>query len=176
MKRVIFWFSALCLLVSTQGYAIEGVYVGGQIGHVGMTGRTATTYSNTIGFGVDLGLRTNNVLDLTAAFQTSAHSGGAGMNLMSFLLTADYKFAEANDFEFFLSGGPGFYFFKTAALTDTKFGLNFGAIGNVMADENIRVGLAARYHLVFSSSAATTGDSYYSIMLRFGYVFPAGGA
>jgi len=176
MKRVLFWFSAFLFLVSTQGYALDGIYVGGNIGHVGMSGRTAATFSNTIGFGVDLGLRANPVLDVTAAFQASSHSGGAGMSLLNFMLTADYKFAEMNDFEFFLTGGPGFYFFKTVAATDSKFGLNIGTTGNVMVDENIRVGLNFRYHFIFNSAAGVSGDNYYSVMLRFGYFFPSGGA
>jgi len=176
MKRIILWFSALLFFLSTQGYAVDGYYVGGHIGHVGLSGRTSTSFSNTIGFGVDFGLRTNSVLDVVAGFTTSSHSGGAGMNLMSFLITADYKLAEVNDFEFFISGGPGFYFFKTVATTDTKFGINFGALGNVMVDENIRIGLAARYHLVFNSAAGVAGDNYYTIMMRFGYVFGSGGA
>lgn len=171
MKKIL--AIALCV-VAGSAQAIDGFYLGGQLGHVGLTEPTSRTYSNTIGFGIDLGVRTNPLLDLVFSFQRSGHSGGGpdGLTLYSQTVSADFHFGEFNDFEFSLGAGPGFYFFKTNAVTESKFGVNAGSQIDVLVDEHLRIGLGARYHAVFAGSdPGRTAASYWTVMMRLGYLF-----
>ena len=52
--------------------------------------------------------------------------------------------------------------------TDTNFGLHFGTAVDLKVDEAIRLGLGARYHVVFSP---TSGSNFWSFMFRAGYFF-----
>jgi len=158
--------------------AIDAVYLGGQVGNVALTGDLGNAFSNAIGFGVDLGLRTNSLLDVTAHFQHSSHSGGTdGMSLNDLFLSADVHLLQVNDFDFALAFGPGFYFFNAAAagnlpsLSHTNFGLNFGALGDVVVSDNFRIGLDGRYHAVFGNIFGNTGGAFWTIMLRAGVLF-----
>ena len=63
----------LGLIWGSSLMAVDGFYLGGQIGHVGLTGKTAPTYNNTIGFGLDLGFRSNPLLDIMFSSQYSSH-------------------------------------------------------------------------------------------------------
>lgn len=151
--------------------ALDGFYLGGEIGHVALTGKTAPTYSNTIGFGVDLGFRANPLLDIMFSSQYSSHSGGAnGLSVYAETLAASFHFLEANDFDCSLGAGPGFYFFNYSGKTDTMFGLNFGPNVDVKAGDNLRLGLGLRYHVVFSKDT-DIGDNIWNIMMRVGYTF-----
>lgn len=156
------------VLPAQTAFALDGWYLGGQVGHIGLTSGGSSAYSNTIGFGLDLGVRTNAVLDLNLALQLSSHSGGSGLTLISQAVSADLRLADVNDFEFFAGGGPGFYFLKPSGVTNSKFGLNFGLLGNVKIDENIRLGLNWKYHLLFDNQGF---GNYYTITMRFGYFF-----
>lgn len=161
------------VLFTPRAFPIDAFYIGGQVGHVGLTGDAAKTYSNTIGFGVDLGVRTNPLLDLVFQFQRSGHSGGGnGLTLYSQTIAADFHFWEFNDFEFTLGGGPGFYFFATDPKTDTNFGLNVGTNVDVIVDEHVRVGLGWRFHGIFAGTGSL-GSSYWTAMMRVGYLFKA---
>lgn len=151
--------------------AVEGFYLGGQIGHIGLTGKTSPTYNNTIGFGLDLGFRANPLLDIMFSSQYSSHSGGAdGLSLYAETLAASFHILEANDFDWSLGAGPGFYFFKYAVKTESMFGLNMGTNVDVKAGDNLKLGLGLRYHLVFRKDA-DVGDNIWTIMMRVGYTF-----
>lgn len=156
-------FLGLALFGSASAYAVEGVYLGGAVGAVGLPNSTA------IGFRGDLGVRTNALLDVVLHFQASSHA--ASSNLYSPFLSADFHVLDVNDIDVALGGGPGFYFFKTPLNTDTKFGLNFGGLADVKVGEGFRVGVDARYHVVFSSGVS--GDNFWTTMLRVGYLFGA---
>lgn len=158
-------------VVTPPALGIDGFYIGGQLGHVGLTEPASRTFSNTIGIGVDLGVRTNPLLDLVLQLQRSGHSGGGtGLTLVSQTLSADFHFWEFNDFEFSLGGGPGFYFFN-ATNSDTNFGLHVGSNVDVVVDDHVRVGLGLRFHGVFANGG--NASSYWTAMMRVGYLFTA---
>jgi len=163
----VFLLAVMVVGFTKASYGVDAFYLGGDIGYVNLTGRTAALYNHTIGFGLDFGFRTGANVDLTLGLGASSHSGSGGLTLFSPTLSADIMLAEINDFEFLVGGGPGFYFFKDLVTTESKFGLNFGGVGNVVLD-NIRIGLGYRYHMIFNG---TTSDNYWTLMMRFGYLF-----
>jgi hypothetical protein len=166
------WLSLLLVFVwAAPLCAFDGFYVGGQVGHVGLSGnltKAPLNYSNTIGFGVDLGFRTNSMLDVIFNSQYSSHSNTGGIKIFSETLEANYHIWEINDFDFIVGGGPGFYIFNTPSTSNTQFGLHLNSAVDVKATEQLRVGLGFRWHWIFGN---TGGDDFYTVMLRFGYYF-----
>lgn len=152
----------MALFSAQPAHAVDGVYLGGQVGAVGLTGGSTDT---AIGLGVDLGLRANSIVDVVFHFQTSDHTG---RTIYAPHLSAEIHYADVNDFDFTIGVGPGMYFFKTPLVTDANFGLNFGTAVDLKLDDAIRLGLGARYHLVFSPSV---GNNFWSFMFRAGYFF-----
>jgi hypothetical protein len=170
MKLKLLILSALAY--GTIAFPLEGFYLGGQIGHVALTGKTSF-YNNTIGFAMDLGFRTNPLLDLMFSSQYSSHSGGTnGLSLYAETLGANFHVLEANDFDWSLGAGPGFYFFKYLNQTDTMFGIHTGTNIDVKAGDNVRVGIGLRYHTVFRKDS-DVGDNFWTVMMRVGYQFGA---
>jgi len=160
-----------CFFFSFSAFPLEGLYLGGQIGHVALTGKPAPAYNNTIGFAVDLGLRTNALLDILFSSQYSSHTGGTnGISVYAETLGANFHVLEVNDFDISLGAGPGFYFFKYAAKTDTMFGIHLGTDFDIKAGDHVRVGLGLRYHAVFRKDS-DIGDNLWTIMMRVGYSF-----
>jgi len=159
-------FLGTLVLSNAPANAVDAFYLGGQIGHVSSP---VDTFNNAIGFGIDIGVRTNPLLDLVLQTQRSSHAGGAGISLLSTVVSADFHFWEFNDFEFSLGGGPGFYFINSTT-TSSNFGLHVGSNVDVVVDDSLRVGLGLRYHGVFNSGA---GRSYWTAMMRVGYLFPS---
>lgn len=171
MKARLWVFFLGLWLFARPLFALDGIWLGGEAGYVALSGN-AKTYNNAIGFGLDLGLQLNPSLDLFFHLQTSSHAGGVdGLRLYSQMLSARWHLMQINDFDLTVEGGPGFYFFQTAPLTDTNFGIHFGLGGDVRVDDAIRVGLGTRYNAVFG---AKTGDSYWQIMMRLAYLFSLG--
>lgn len=153
-------------LWGARARAVDGVYVGAQVGNVSFTGNSGL--GSAIGFGGDLGLRANPLLDVVYHLQYSSHSGGlAGVKLWSNTLTADFHVLQVNDFDFAILGGPGFYTFSFPGTSQTNFGLNFGANGDVVFDESLRVGIGFRYHVVMGDNTS----NYWTLMARAGYLF-----
>jgi opacity protein-like surface antigen len=158
-------------LWASSVFALDGFYLGGEIGHVALTGKTSPTYNNTIGFAVDLGFRANPLLDILFTSQYSSHSGGGnGLSVYAETLGAHFHLLEANDFDWSVSAGPGFYFFKYLSQTDTMFGLHVGSNIDVKAGDNLKLGLGIRYHKVFRKDS-DVGDNLWTIMMRVGYTF-----
>ncbi len=158
-------FGLLALLLVTfakPAKAVDGVYLGGVLGVVGFTG--AATSDTALGFGVDLGFRTNSAVDVMFHFQTSSHTGAT---LYVPYLTAEMHWLEVNDFDFTVGVGPGMYFAKSPIATSSKFGINFGTAADLKVDDAIRLGLGFRYHVVLDSLSA----NFYSFLFRFGYFF-----
>ncbi len=151
MKRL------LCslLLLTAPAFALDGLYLGAQIGHVGNFGA-----SNTIGFGGDIGFPTGAYLDVVAHIQYSSHSG---TSLFHPTFDAAFHILKTADFDLTGEVGPGFYFSGGT----TKFGLNFGANGDVIVQDNIHLGLGFREHILFNSG----GTDFYTVMMRVGYSF-----
>ncbi len=172
MKKTFFWTLALLpVLFSNQAKAVDGFYLGASFGHVALTGKAAQVYNNALGVGLDLSFRTNPILDVALRGQYSSHAGAGGMSLLGTTLSADFLVGNFNDIEFFLGGGPGFYQFSGITKT-SRFGLHAEAIGDLAVGENVRLGLAWRYHGVFDPGAGE--GSYWTIMMRLGFTFPLG--
>lgn len=169
------WFYLALTLIAffsfmPSAFAVEGVYLGGHVGHVALSGGIKTTHSNTIGFGVDLGLQVNPGLDVLLQSQFSSHSGTPeSLKLFANTLDANIHFFQANDFDFTLQAGPGFYSFSGGSVSETKFGLNFGVGADIIADESLRVGLDWRYHVLLGTLGSEY--NYWSTMMRIGYWF-----
>lgn len=173
MKKTFFWLLALVpALISTKAQALDGFYVGASVGHVALNGNASSLFSNALGVGLDLSFRTNPILDVALRGHYSSHAGGAsGLSLLGMTLSADFLLGNFNDIEFFLGGGPGFYQFG-GATTNSRFGLHAEALGDLAVGENLRLGLAWRYHGVFEPGLGQ--GSYWTIMMRVGLTFPIG--
>jgi hypothetical protein len=164
MKRLLL-LGLLVFSYVNASYAVDGIYIGGQVGLVGLTGAVSTGRDNNIGFGGDLGIRTNSLVDLVFSYQRSTHSG---LTLQSIPISADVHVGNAYDFDFTLGAGPGFYFWDYPG-NGGKFGLNFGGAVDLVVEDHFKVGVGSRYHAVFGGNA--NAGSYYTIMLRVGYLF-----
>lgn len=168
MKKII--FSIVLLLGSAApAYAIDSLYLGGELGFVGLS---SNTYTSNLGFGLDFGIRANPLLDVVVGLEHSSHSGGAnGMTLTGVPLSAVLHFAQIEDFDLSVIGGPGFYFYN-AAVSQTYFGLQIGAAGDVVIEDSLRVGIAWRYNQIFGGTPDQ--GSYWTIMARVGVYIDLG--
>lgn len=172
MKKVLLFISLFLTFFFgflPRAYALEGLSIGGHVGHVALTSDLNRTYNQTIGFGVDLGLTVNSYVDVLFQSQFSSHSGGRdGLKIFSETLGANTHLFQLNDFDFTAQFGPGFYFYNQNSVSDSKFGLHFGVGADVLAGDHLRVGLDWRYHVVFSSGLSL---NYWTTMMRLSYVF-----
>ncbi len=157
---------ALALLLPGLAYPLESVYVGAEFGQVFLTSGAAAAHTNALGFGGEVGFRTNPVLYVTVRSQLSAHGGGAGTSLWATSLSADVLVGNIYDIEVFLGGGPGFYQFS-GTNRSPRFGLQGGLYGDLQVSEAIRLGLGFRFHGLFNP--AVDEGSFWNIMMRFGF-------
>jgi hypothetical protein len=154
MKRLI----CSLLLLSVPSFALDGVYLGAQVGHVGGPG----TSPNAIGFGIDIAVPTGAYLDAVLHAQYSDHGG---LTLLHPTLDAQVHLVQTGDFDLTAEAGPGFYFLGGTG-SATKFGVNVGTNGDLIVQDQLHLGLGFRYHILFDSPGA--GD-FYTVMLRVGY-------
>jgi hypothetical protein len=166
MKKILLGLSLGCLAVSTPALAVDGIYVGGEVGAVGLSSSFGSS-STAIGFGGDLGVRVNPLIDVVGRVMHSSHTG---TTLTSTTFSADFRLAEVNDFEFAIGAGPGFYFLGGDGLSVTKFGLNYGGNVDVVVNETVHIGVGARYHHTLSSTTA----NHWMVTMRVGFLFGAG--
>ncbi len=160
----VFHFTQIC-------WAVDGFYLGGQLGHIGLSGDVSRTYSNSIGFGADLGVKVNSNLDLMLNTHWSSHSGrGNGNKIFATYLSAEAHLMDVNDVLLSVAAGPGLYFFNTDTGKESNFGLHIGGIVDVMADENLKVGVGILYHGVFSGNSVTSGKLW-TALVRLSYFF-----
>ena len=150
--------------------ALDGVYLGAQVGQVGLTGPSQNASGNALGFGVDLGFKTGALWDLTFSSQMSSHTGGTqSLKLYSQTLGVGFH-VEVAEVDLSAGLGPGFYTFSRGT-SNTYFGIHWDAAGDVVLSDNLRTGLGFRYHSLFGESGA---DDYWSVMMRLGYIFEIG--
>ena len=175
MKNLLF---VLILSSFTPLFAIDGLYLGVQAGQIQLSGNTKELYDDAIGFGVDIGIRTQSYLDVMFQSQMSTHTGytspakitkATDLKIYSQTLGANIHFGTI-DFDFTLGGGPGVYSISSDT-SRTYFGLHISGGADVIVSDQIRLGLQARYHFLFDQHAA---DDYWSVMARFGYQFELG--
>jgi hypothetical protein len=160
-------FLVFFLVTSLGRAAIDGLYLGAQVGQVGLTGSNQNLHGNSIGAGLDLGFRTLSNVEILFQSQLSSHS--SNLKLYSQTLGANLRL-EIPDFEILLGLGPGFYTFSKAT-SNTYFGVHWDVAGDVVVTEALRLGLGFRYHSLFGETGA---DDYWSVMMRFGYLFELG--
>jgi hypothetical protein len=169
-SRLAVWFS-LCIsaIATSPALALDGIYLGAQVGDVTLSGNNANLYNSAIGYGLDLGFEESSLIDLVLHGQHSNHSGGTlgDLSVTDATISGYLHIIRTGDIDVSLGLGPGFYFFSTPTLSRTNFGLNFGANGDVCLDA-FRVGIGVNYHAVFGS---TVGANLWTIMMRVGYVF-----
>ncbi len=164
MKKQV--FCTIVLLSSwfaTPARAADGVYLGMQGGHVGLSGGT---FQSGLGFGGDLGFVVGPVVDLVFKSQFSSHDGGGGMTLWSNTLSADFHVGNFYDVDIALGVGPGLYRFGSVS----RFGLHGELNTDVAVGDGWRAGLSWRYHGIMGGTVNREG-SYWSVMARVGYLF-----
>lgn len=151
-------------LCSTVLFGLNGMNLGIELGHVGVTGKAAT-YGNAIGCSAGIGLYTNSFLSITTRFGYSSHT--QNFTIMHPSISADFHFYQIDDFDFMIGAGPGFYFFGKGNDSNTNFGVNFGAAMDVCI-EMLRLGIGWRWHNIFDPKI---GDNFWSITMRVSYFF-----
>jgi len=167
MTRIFLFFF---LFGSSFGLALDGIYLGGQVGQVGLTGTSSSQHQNAIGFGLDIGLKSNPLVDLVFQSQWSSHSGSPqGLKIFSQTLGV-MGHLEITDFDFTVGLGPGFYNFSRAT-SQTHFGLHWDAGADLILSRHLRTGLAFRYHSLFGEGGA---DDFWSVMMRVGTIIELG--
>lgn len=162
MKRVV--FASVFLFIAARATGVESLYLGGRAGYTGLTSTLRQTHQSNLGFGVDLGFRTNPFLDLLLQFHQSRHE--PGLQISTFFMSADLNLIRYDNIDFFLSIGPGIYFFTLNGTKDTKFGIHGGFGLDYWIGESLRIGIVARWHGVLSPTAA---DNFWTTMARLGY-------
>ncbi|MBY0370167.1 outer membrane beta-barrel protein [bacterium] len=156
---------AVCLLVPSLAYPLEGVGVGGQFGYVGLTN---STYPGALGFGGEITFRTNPVLDIALRSQWSQHAGTPAMSIWANTISADLMIGRFNDFDVFLGGGPGFYQFAGAG-TNGRFGLHGEIYSDLNVGDSLKLGLGWRFHGIFSPAGGES--SFWTVMARVSFFF-----
>ena len=170
VQRLALLGGLMMFVIPSPAHALEALYVGGQVGHVALLGTPGGTFNNALGFGADIGFRTNSYVDIMISLLTSSHASAAGdLGLLAPTLSADFHIGRAYDFDFTLGVGPGFYSYKHLGVSDTKFGLNFGGAVDVIIDEHFRVGLGTKYHLAFGGDVIS--GNFWTATMRVGYLF-----
>lgn len=163
-------FLPLIFLITSTTFALDAVYLGAQVGQLGLTGSSQASSGNALGYGLDIGLRTGLLWDLTFSSQMSSHTGGTqSLKLYSQTLAMNLH-ADFGEFDISAGMGPGFYTFSRST-SNTYFGLHFDAAGDVAVSDHLRTGLGFRYHALFGETGA---DDLWSVMMRFGYIFDIG--
>ena len=170
MKKIILF---LGIVLGANTFALEGFYLGGQVGAVGLGGAAAAAgYGSALGFGVNLGFRTNSRVDVLFEFQTSSHAApGATLTQFPLNLVAQIHLFNANDFDFSVAAGPGIYIIRPGAISETDFGLQGAANIDLLVEEKLNLGVSFAYNALVN---ATAGGSFWTLMMRFGYLFPLG--
>lgn len=162
MKSKITWFRAAVLLVLAFVPAgvrgADSLYLGVAGGYVGVSG---SAYQSGLGFGADLGFGVNPLMDLVLRTQASSHDGSGGATVWAHTMSADFHVGNLYDVDVAVGAGPGLYKFASSY----RFGLHGELITDVVMD-SLRVGLAWRYHGLFSP--ASTESNIWSVMARFG--------
>jgi hypothetical protein len=170
MKKIAFLMLGVVafLGMANRAVALEGGYVQGQAGYSGLTGSAANSFNSTdaVGLGVDLGLNVNPFVDAVFSFTYSNHGG---LSLFAPFISADIHVLQVYDFDLTISAGPGFYLWSVSNYNETKFGVSGGGAIDVHITDNVKMGIGARYHSVFSSDAFAS--SFYTVMMRFGIMW-----
>ena len=150
------FFSSL-LLVASFGATAQSVQLGGHVGALG------SDSSSEIGYGVNL---TANPYGF-AAFRIDAtfadFSGGSYFSTSPALILYPIDVPEM---QLGILGGAGFY--KMPG-DKTRFGLNYGIVGDFSLTDTLTVGMEARMHPVFDVADVWT------VFLTAAYRFQLGG-
>lgn len=141
--------------------AVEALYLGGQFGY----GAYTASSSGALGFGGEIAVRTNPVLDLAFRSQFATH-GGVGV--WANTIAADLLVGQFNDFEVFIGGGPGIYSFGGNA----RFGLRGDLYSDLVVSDTLRLGLGWHFHGIFSPAVGES--SFWTVMARIGFSFGMG--
>jgi len=204
-RRLIFVFSALLfvtlMLNVTGAYAEEGHHtLGIQAGEELLSNDVSSNFSNALGFGAFFDYAASDYLEFELSWINSSHpsygttvingSSVGSYNLVnnSFIAALQYDFGTLDIFTPYVKGGAEF---TTASenvpvigtLSSTAFGLDLGFGAKADIGSNLMAGLDLMYHNMFTGTATipgTTGtinviESYFTVMLRFGYSFGEGG-
>lgn len=165
LRQLLFSVAVVLFAVSAKpARALEGLYIGGQVGNVALGSPISRS---SLGFGGDLGFKTTSQVDLVVSLLHASFTGST--SLLAPFLSAELHAGHAYDFDFTIGAGPGFYNFSVGPFSETKFGLQFGGAVDFVLDDHFRVGLGTRYHVPFGSS--TVSSNIWTVTMRAGYLF-----
>lgn len=151
-------------------YCISKMYIGLRAGEVAMTGNAMSNYKNSIGYGVDIGFKgIARDVDLNLQSQVSPHSGPGDLKLQAHSVSFEFHPLDLTDLDVTLGIAPGLYFYKRDTGTQTRFGLNLGAVADLLVRDRVHLGFASRYHLL---SESPVSGNFWTFMARVGYEFP----
>jgi opacity protein-like surface antigen len=196
MKRLIFVFTALLLLTFLfqveAAQAEEGRhYLGVQAGQVGLTGDVGSAYGSALGVGAFFNYAASDFLEFQLSWLTSHHSSNnLALTQNSYALILQYNLDQLDIFTPYIEGGAEFAshvqdipgLSGNASYNTTAFGLDLGIGAKVDLGKSFMTGLDFTYHNIFDASATPPGlsavkaiQSYFTVMLRFGFVFGGSG-
>jgi len=199
MRRLIYVFSTLLALTVFLGIenanAGEGqVTVGAQAGEVGLGGDVGNTYGSALGVGAFFSYAASDFLEFELGWLSSKHSGN-GLNLAQNAYNLDiiYDVDQFDIFVPYIKGGAEFVTHQQdivnvspAGITSTNltgFGLNVGLGARVDLGKNFMTALDFDFHNIFNTTVTPIGgsgsinaiQSYFTVLLRFGFAFGGGG-
>jgi opacity protein-like surface antigen len=200
LKRLIFVFAtllALTILVDVnQAEAEEGHHsLGVQAGEVGLSSDVGNIYSNALGMGAFFDYAASDFLEFELSWINSHHTGTNPLNASTlnlqqnaYALALQYNIDTYDIFTPYIKGGAEFVTHtqdivgannQTGSYSTTGFGLDAAAGCKVNFTQNLMAGLDLTYHSIFTASVTPTGnfnavntiESYFTVMLRFGFTF-----
>lgn len=172
MKRLALIVVSLVTLglgTAREARALDGTYLGVQVGAVGPLGSTAA-YNSSFGGGLEVGFFANPIVELRLRglyANMGGAAGGPSVRLLAGTVSGEFHLIDISDIELVLGAGPGFYNFNNGA-SESVFGLQGGLELVMKLDEGVRIGFGFRVHAPIS---ATVGSTLFTALVSLGYQF-----
>lgn len=201
MKPLNFNFTFAIVLIFVSGIphslrAEDGRHTFGvQSGQVGLLQDVGSTYGSALGYGAFFDYASSDWLELELSFLASKHSlGNLNLTQNSYNASVIYNIDELDSFTPSFKVGAEFVTHSqdiysnnltaspsVVSSNNTGFGLLIGAGGKFMLGSHFSAGLDITYHSLFdvlvtppgNSSSQKVIQSYYTLLLKIGYVFGA---
>lgn len=172
MKRIALILVSLAALgvgTAREARAVDGTYVGVQVGAVGPLG-SGGAFNSAFGGGLEVGFFANPIVELRIRGMYASMGGIApapSVRLLAGTLSGEFHLVDISDIELVVGAGPGFYNFNNGA-SESVFGLQGGLELVMKLDEGIRIGFGFRAHAPLS---ATIGKTLFTALVSLGYQF-----
>lgn len=166
---ILLGLAALGVGSSPRAQALDGFYLGAEVGAVGPLGSSAG-YNSAFGGGIDLGFFANPIVELRLRGLYASMGGTApapSVRLLAGTLSGEFHVLDISDIELVLGAGPGFYSFDNGT-GESLFGIQGGLELVMKLDEGIRIGFGFRLHAPLS---AKIGSTLFTALVGIGYQF-----